>query len=364
MKSGYLIINKPKGPTSHDIIDRLRKIIGIRKIGHAGTLDPFAEGVLIVGIGRRATRNLKKFTGLDKKYEAVLKLGFVSDTYDVDGIKTKVSVDNKFLSREYIEPKIKDVIESFIGVNTQIPPIYSAKKIKGRKAYELARAGVKPRLKPQKIEIYNLKAKVLDDFKLKMFVHCSTGTYIRSLAHDIGNKLKVGAYLESLKRIEVGNFSIDEAINIEDLNLNNWEDLLINFKVVMASGTFEVLHKGHVFYLKQAKELGKKLVVVVSRDKRAEEVKGRRLRNLEDKRLKQVSKLQFVYNAILGDVKDPYLSIKKIKPDIIALGYDQKKFVPDLPHKIKEFGLNTKIARIPAYKPHKYKSSLILGLGI
>jgi FAD synthetase len=131
-------------------------------------------------------------------------------------------------------------------------------------------------------------------------------------------------------------------------------------KTVMTCGTFEILHPGHLFYLREAKKLGDRLVVVVARDKLASQLRGRALRSNEQERLEQIKKLNFVDSAVLGDADDPYKSIKKIKPDTIALGYDQDIFVAELPVKIQKFGLRTKIVRIKAYNPRKYKSSLLV----
>jgi len=210
IKEGLLVINKPSGPTSHDIIDYLRKLTGIKKIGHAGTLDPFASGVLIVAIGRKYTKQISKFVKLDKKYIAKLHLGAESDTYDREGkialVKNSIKPDIK---------KIKSVLKEFLGKQEQIPPMFSAKKYKGKKLYELARQGIEIKRKPVKINIYDLK---LLDYSwpfLTIKVHCSSGTYIRSLAYDIGKKLGCGAYLEELERIAVGNFTIKKAIKID-----------------------------------------------------------------------------------------------------------------------------------------------------
>ncbi len=263
-----------------------------------------------------------------------------------------------------------------------MPPAYSAKKIKGQKAYELARKGQKIELKEQEIQIYEIKLKAqnsklpakgwsasggktttqnskLENFKLTIDVHCSSGTYIRSLAHDIGQKLGCGAYVEELERLAIGNFELTETVKLSELTKDNWQKYLINFNIVMAAGTFEILHPGHHFFLKEAKKLGQKLFVVIARDKLAENLRGRRLRFNENERLDRVKKLEFVDRAMLGGARDLYQSIKKIKPDIIALGYDQKIDMSELESKIKKFGLKTKIARIGAYYPEKYKSSLL-----
>ena len=209
-KSGFLLVNKSEGPTSHDIIDKLRKITGIRKIGHAGTLDPFASGLLICAIGREATREISQFVKLDKIYVARLRLGAVSDTYDSTG-KIKENYELRIRNQELDLKKIKNIINSFIGEQNQLPPMFSAKKIKGRKLYELARAGKTIKRKPHKIKIYYIKLLKLKYPYLDLEIKCSSGTYIRTLAHDIGQKTGFGAYLEKLNRIAIGKFKLTQA---------------------------------------------------------------------------------------------------------------------------------------------------------
>jgi tRNA pseudouridine55 synthase len=221
--SGFLIVKKPIGPTSHDIIDQLRRITGIRKIGHAGTLDPFASGVLIVAVGREATRGISRFMKLDKKYIATLRLGAVSDTHDrigaiVETLQCNVSTEKDFIT----------IIERFTGKHNQIPPMFSAKKIKGKKLYELARKGIEIERAPCEIEIFEIKLMSYRWPHAKISVHCSSGTYIRSLADDIGKALGCGAYLEALERIAIGDYSIGKAADIGKLNKDNWKESLFS----------------------------------------------------------------------------------------------------------------------------------------
>lgn len=221
-KSGFLLINKPTGPTSHDIINKLRKITGIRKIGHAGTLDPFASGVLVLAIGRSATREISKYVKLDKEYEATLYLGAHTDTYDREGKIEKMEVKSEKLKIQ----EIKDVLIKFTGKQKQVPPMFSAKKIGGKKLYELARQGIEIERQPVLISIYELK---LIDYAwpfLKIRVKCSSGTYIRSLAHDIGQTLGCGAYLQELKRTTVGKFTLSACARLDEINKDNWEQKL------------------------------------------------------------------------------------------------------------------------------------------
>lgn len=386
--SGFLIIDKPKGITSHDVIAVLRKITGLKKIGHAGTLDPFAGGVLIVGIGRSATRHLSKFSRMDKKYHAVLRLGSISDTYDLTGKIKKLKSRIDLAGRQ--KSKIKGVLENFIGKQKQVPPIYSAKKIRGKKAYEFARKGEKIKLKPQEIEIYDIK--IIKNLKLNiensliLDIHCSSGTYIRSLANDIGQKLGCGAYVEDLVRLSIDNFTLNDSVrlplklikksivdkltsklfeefkyslNNPIISPDNWQKHLINFSQVICFGTFDILHPGHFYFLKQAKTMGKNLTVVVARDAISFKIKKTKPLYNEKQRVNRLKKLSFIDEVRLGDLDNPYKCLKEIKPDLICLGYDQSSFTTGLCDKISDIGLKTKICRLDAFEPHKYKSSIL-----
>ncbi|MBU4331861.1 tRNA pseudouridine(55) synthase TruB [Patescibacteria group bacterium] len=231
-KFGFLLINKPPGPTSHDIIDELREITNIRKIGHAGTLDPFASGLLIVAVGREATRQISEFVKLDKKYVARLRLGYVSDTYDRTGvIKDIVNRVNKMVNKvnNLKHPKlseIKSALQGFLGEQLQVPPMFSAKKVKGKKLYELARAGKEVEREPVKINIYELSLIKYDYPYLTIDAHCSSGTYIRTIAHDIGQRLGIGAYLKELKRTQIGEYELRNAVELKGLTKENFSQFL------------------------------------------------------------------------------------------------------------------------------------------
>lgn len=226
-KCGFLIINKPVGPTSHDIINQLRKITGIRKIGHAGTLDPFASGVLIVAVGREATKRIDKFVKLDKEYVAKLKLGAFSNTYDrTGGIK-----ENKFECKPE-KKNVSKVLLRFVGKQKQIPPMFSAKKVQGKKLYELARKGIEIKRRPVDIEIYNIKLLSYKWPFLKIKIKCSSGTYIRSLTDDIGKSLGTGAYLESLERTAVGKFKINKAVELNNVD-RSYKNYYCNYSIAM-----------------------------------------------------------------------------------------------------------------------------------
>ena len=236
---GFLLINKPVGPTSHDIVDRVRRITGIRTVGHAGTLDPFASGLLIVGVGREATREFSKLVGLDKRYHAILRLGATSDTDDRTGV---IGMGRVAHGKWPTQKEIEDVLKQFTGKIQQIPPMYSAKKIRGKKMYELARAGLPVARSPSPVEIYSIETvdhlPLATSHLLTLDIHCSSGTYIRALARDIGEALPAqggsasgggcGAYLEELERTAVGPFTLDESVKMDDLNVTNWEKYLIS----------------------------------------------------------------------------------------------------------------------------------------
>lgn len=221
---GFLIIDKPEGFTSHDVVAKVRKILGMKRVGHTGTLDPFATGVLVVMVGR-ATR-LAQFLDKDRKsYEALMRLGFSTDTGDRTG-RRKAEGGRQNLKIDHIE--LKEILGRFIGESNQTPPMYSAKKIEGKKLYELARQGVEIERKPIRIKISKLQPTPLENGELISFnedgtadisfsVTCSAGTYIRVLAEDIAKDLGTSAHLVELRRTSAGAFDIAQAITLDDL---------------------------------------------------------------------------------------------------------------------------------------------------
>ncbi|MCD6528442.1 tRNA pseudouridine(55) synthase TruB [bacterium] len=222
MKEGFILIDKPKNLTSHDVVDEMRRITGIKKIGHAGTLDPFATGLLILGIGRKATKKLYQFLKMEKEYIGKIKLGATSDTYDKEG-----KIEERKINQIPEKTKVEKVLKNFEGEILQIPPLYSAKKIKGKKLYQLARKKIPVKVEPKRVKIYKIKILNYKFPYLTIKVNCSAGTYIRTLAHDIGEELNCGAYLEELRRTKIGNFSIKEAKRLSDVNSENWKNFLI-----------------------------------------------------------------------------------------------------------------------------------------
>ena len=213
MIENMFTIYKPKGPTSHDIVDQVRRVTGIRKVGHAGTLDPLAEGVLVVAVGRGATKQIDSIVKTEKEYIAKIKFGETSTTDDEEGEKTKVATDEVEITKEQIEEGLKQ----FIGEIKQMPPIYSAIKVKGQTAYKMARKGKEIKLEPREVLIKEIEILDYSWPYLELRIVCGPGTYIRSLARDIGEELTVGAYLAELKRTRVGDYKIEEAIKPEEI---------------------------------------------------------------------------------------------------------------------------------------------------
>lgn len=208
---GLLNIDKPKGITSYGVVSRIKRILKVKKVGHTGTLDPDAEGVLVICINK-ATKVVQFLSEVDKEYEGVLQLGVITDTLDASG---KIMEENK--NYELPEQQIKDTFSKFVGKIKQIPPIFSAVKYQGERSYKLARAGKQINLKPRERVIYSLEILNIDIPYVTFKVKCSTGTYIRQLCSDIGKLLECGACLFKLKRLMVGSFDIDKAISLEDL---------------------------------------------------------------------------------------------------------------------------------------------------
>lgn len=205
-------INKPAGITSHTVVNKLRKFYGIKKIGHAGTLDPFATGVLILLVGRESTKRSQELMKQDKIYRTKLKLGYISDTYDKDGVIQEYNIQKVPTRLE-----IDQIIASFVGEISQIPPMYSAIKINGKKMYELARKGETVDIPPRLVNIYNITVLDYTYPYLTLDIVCSSGTYIRSLGYDIGIKLDTGAYLEELERRQSGEYNIENCYTLDTL---------------------------------------------------------------------------------------------------------------------------------------------------
>lgn len=218
MYSGVIIVNKEQGFTSHDVVAKLRGILKQKKIGHTGTLDPDATGVLPVCLGH-ATKLCDMLTDKDKTYEAVLLLGKVTDTQDTSGrIISETDVVSMREENKLSDELIHDTIESFVGDYDQIPPMYSALKFNGKKLYELAREGIEIERKPRPVKIISIEDIRIEFPRVYMTVTCSKGTYIRTLCHDIGQKLSCGGCMETLKRTRVSIFSIENSLKLDEIS--------------------------------------------------------------------------------------------------------------------------------------------------
>jgi len=221
----FLLIDKQKGITSHDVIYHLRKITGIKKIGHGGTLDPMATGLLIVGITREGTKHLGKITNnSSKSYLAEITLGAITSTDDGEGEIIK-KID---LPTNLKEKNVLKVLNKFKGEINQKPPAYSAIKINGKKAYDLARSGKQVDLKTRKVNIYEVNLKSFKNNNIVVEFKVSSGTYIRSLARDIGKELKTGAYLSKLNRTQIGDFYLKNAVKLKELTDKNWQNYVFS----------------------------------------------------------------------------------------------------------------------------------------
>lgn len=213
---GILLVNKPAGATSFSLIRALRKKTGVKKIGHAGTLDPFATGVMILLVGRNYTKQSDQFLKDSKSYRATTQLGFATTTYDTEGDVTETS--SHIPSHE----EVNNIISQFQGTLQQVPPMFSAKKVNGKKLYDLARKGIEIERAPCTVHV-ELTNITYDYPTLTFTVHCSKGTYIRSLAHDIGKALTTYGHLTSLERLSSGSFTLEECIEGKDLFDENFD---------------------------------------------------------------------------------------------------------------------------------------------
>ena len=209
MTDGILIINKPSGWTSFDVVAKIRNKLGVKKVGHTGTLDPMATGVLVLCLGK-ATKKVQEMTGYDKEYIAEITLGAISPTDDAEGELTQVKD-----AKEKSEKEIIKVLKDFKGDIMQLPPQFSAKKIKGKRAYAIARKGQEVKLEPVKVKVHELELLAYKWPVVKLRVLCGKGFYVRALARDLGQKLGTGGYLSVLQRTKVGRFTLAQANTIE-----------------------------------------------------------------------------------------------------------------------------------------------------
>ena len=274
---GIINVYKERGFTSHDVVAKLRGILKQKKIGHTGTLDPEAEGVLPVCLGK-ATKVCELLTDKDKTYEAVMKLGIVTDTQDMTGTVLEEKIPFSAESTECPEAekieRIRQAALSFIGEYSQIPPMYSALKVNGKKLYELAREGKEVERQPRLVTIHELRIEEIDlvQYEVEMTVSCSKGTYIRTLCHDIGEMLGCGACMKSLKRTKVERFRVEESYTLSQIEEfvkgGNIEEKLLPVDMVFAnlpsivvgeSGS-KLIYNGNHFYPKHIEEVSDKKI--------------------------------------------------------------------------------------------------------
>lgn len=208
---GILVVDKPRGKTSHDVVESVRRLVGFRQIGHLGTLDPLATGVLVLALGR-ATRLARFYAGRRKRYTFAVRFGFATDTYDADG--EPLSADSAPLLDA---PRLEAFAAQLTGTIQQVPPSFSAKKIHGKPAHELARKHKPVELKPVEVNVYEFRLTGVEGSVANFAVECGSGTYIRSLAHDMGKLQGAGAHLSEITRTAVGEFTLDRAVPLQEL---------------------------------------------------------------------------------------------------------------------------------------------------
>ena len=223
--SGALVVDKPVGMTSHDVVQAIRNGTNLRRAGHTGTLDPRASGVLVILVGP-AVRLSEYVSASDKRYQAIIRLGGSTDTFDAEGMVTPTKDPVNVT-----EAQFEEALKTFVGEIEQTPPPYSAVKVQGRKAYEMAREGEEVELAPRKITVHHLEVLEWTPPEVVIDVHCSSGTYVRSLANDLGVMLGCGAYLVGLRRTKSGRFSLRDAVPLRKLQeaftAGNWYQYLI-----------------------------------------------------------------------------------------------------------------------------------------
>ncbi|MBP9827589.1 tRNA pseudouridine(55) synthase TruB [Patescibacteria group bacterium] len=228
----FLLIDKPAGMTSHGVVARIRRITGEKRVGHSGTLDPFATGLLIIGITRDSTKHLGQLLGMDKAYEAEIVLGQTTETFDPEA--EVINVPRADGRTEISAHEVQEAIKGLTGELAQIPPMHSAIKVGGKKLYELARAGKTIEREPRQVRVHTFELlEAIPDtiplpVTLSVRISCSSGTYIRAIARDLGAALQTGGYLKSLRRTSIGEFSLTQATPLSEVSPENWLDLAKN----------------------------------------------------------------------------------------------------------------------------------------
>jgi tRNA pseudouridine55 synthase len=226
---GLILIDKPQGLTSHDVVVRVRKILSEPRVGHFGTLDPLATGLLLLAAGQ-ATRLFQLFAKTDKRYQGTIRLGYSTDTYDAMGRRT---------SPEEMSPPdrglLAEAVKKFVGPLKQVPPPYSAKKLAGRPLYKWARAKKPVSLAPSDVVVYSFDLTAYSPPRLEFEVHCSSGTYIRSLAHELGQSVNCGGHLEKLRRLAVGDYEVSAAHTLEKIEALAHGEMMADFLLPVES---------------------------------------------------------------------------------------------------------------------------------
>ena len=212
-EGAILNVFKPQGVTSFDVVRQVRRKLGVKKVGHGGTLDPVAEGVLIILVGK-ATKRSNELMALEKEYRAGILLGITSDTDDITG-----NLLNEKPVPDFDKSDIENALDDFRGEIEQVPPMYSALKVKGQRLYKLARKGIEIEREPRKVSVYDIGIEDWRNPHLVLTVRCSRGTYIRSLARDLGDKLGCGGTMESLVRTRIGDYRVEETLKLQDLEI-------------------------------------------------------------------------------------------------------------------------------------------------
>ena len=300
---GVINIYKPKGLTSHDVVGIIRKILKIKQVGHTGTLDPFAEGVLPICVGK-ATRLIDFFDD-DKEYLAKVQFGSATDTYDLEGKNTKSS------DKKVSETEIKSALEKFKGEISQTPPIYSAVKVNGKKLYEYAREGKPVQIEPRKVTIYNIELKNFDEKyqTADILVKCSKGTYIRSIANDLGENLGCFGHLSRLIRTQAGKFTLDTATELP-VTIDEQSNLEHSKKYSIQNGAEDIIIKS----IKNPTEAISLPIREVYKEEYERILHGNSVKNTE-KKINSGDFLILVYNnhvVAVGQCEEEEIKVKKV----------------------------------------------------
>ena len=252
--NGLLIVNKPAGITSHDVVDRARRLLGLRRIGHTGILDPIATGVLPLCVGR-ATRLAQFILAERKTYEGTIRLGWATATYDSEGEPV-----GERKAPDVTQKQVEEAFVLFRGKIQQIPPMFSAKKVGGKKLYELAREGKEIERKPVEIEVFELQVLSFDGERVGFRMSCSSGGYVRNVAHEVGQKLGCGGHIESLTRTAVGLITLAQAASLEELTAENAAEHVMPMEKIPLNMPFIRITQAGLLLLKHGQPLDRSVI--------------------------------------------------------------------------------------------------------